>query len=164
MTVQLTPTLCGQWGLRGQQPLIPCLARSNQKVHLFGGLNPISGKIHYRKAPTINALHFQWFLTHLLRRYPSGILIVILDRAVWHRARSLKPFFAMHPRLKLFFLPPYSPDMNPTEQLWRVLRREVTHNHFFEVMPKLKKALDRFFQRKRNLSFKKNIQRWSIIC
>lgn len=161
--MQLTPTLCGQWGLSGQQPLVSCLARSNQKVHLFGALNPVTGKIHYRKATTINAFHFQRFLAQLLQRYHTGRLIVILDRAVWHRASSLKPFLADYPRLRLFFLPPYSPDMNPTERLWKVLRREVTHNHFFEEMPKLKNALDRFFQRKRNLSFKKCVQIWHKI-
>jgi len=164
MTVQLTPTLCGQWSLQGRQPLVPSLARTNQKVHIFGALNPISGKTHYRKTPTINAFHFQRFLSQLLSRYPKGAIVIILDRAIWHRGRSLKPFQLENQRLILFFLPPYSPDMNPTEQLWKCLRREVTHNHFFEKMPKLKETLDRFFSRRHSRYSIETVMNWCKIC
>lgn len=42
-------------------------------------------------------------------------------------------------------LPPYSPDLNPIEQVWRITRRENTHNVFFPILTTLKDAVDRAF-------------------
>lgn len=43
------------------------------------------------------------------------------------------------------YLPPYSPDMNPIEQVWRIARREVTHNTFFSCIENMADMLDSFF-------------------
>jgi len=163
-TVQLTPTLCGQWALKGIQPLIPSLARMNQKIHLFGAINAVSGKAHHRKAPTISSLYFIRFAAHLLNQYPRGRVILILDNAVWHKSCSFKLFQKKYPRLILFFLPPYSPDMNPAESLWKNLRREVTHNYFFEKLSLLGKAITLFFAKKQSRTAHKQLKAWCNIC
>jgi transposase len=42
-------------------------------------------------------------------------------------------------------LPPYSPDLNPIEQVWRITRREKTHNHFWPDFTSLSTTLDSWF-------------------
>lgn len=114
---------------------------NHRKTHIFGAMDPIHGRVYRHLAPTINADHFRKLLRLLLRRHPRGTVIVVLDNAVWHKSRSSIPFSARHKRLQLFFLPKYSPDMNPIEPLWKLLRRDVTHNHFFGDLPAQKAAL-----------------------
>lgn len=57
----------------------------------------------------------------------------MLDNARWHHAKMLKGFLEEHKeKLTLLFLPPYSPELNPQERVWRQTRRKATHNKYFE--------------------------------
>ena len=131
MTAQLTPTLTRAWGMRGEQRQVTAWTRGHLKVHIFGAMDPIRGQAHHRFAKRINAKNFQAFLRRLLKKYPRGTLLLVLDNAFWHKSRSVAEVLSRHKRVHLFFLPKYSPDMNPIELLWKRLRWEVTHNHFF---------------------------------
>jgi transposase len=104
-------------------------------------MDPLRGKVYRHFAPTINGLHFKKLLRILLKRYPRGRLVVVADNAIWHKSMALKPFLLKRRRLSIFFLPKYSPDMNPIEPLWKILRGRVTHNHFFGNIKGLKTAL-----------------------
>ena len=77
---------------------------------------------------------------------------MIMDNAPWHqKAKRLildeENTWYQDIRDKIVFikLPPYSPDLNPIEQIWRVTRREVTHNRFFQNIASLKANLDEYF-------------------
>ena len=67
------------------------------------------------------------------------------DRA--HDAKVVRQLLAKHaPRIQLEWLPPYSPELNPQEDVWQHMRRRVTHNHYFEQMDALLMAVDQFHQ------------------
>ena len=71
---------------------------------------------------------------------------MIIDNAGYHKKKELWPYFAENKRrLRLLWLPPYSPDLNPIERVWRLTRRHVTHNRYFESLDFLRESLDRFF-------------------
>jgi transposase len=71
---------------------------------------------------------------------------MIIDNAGYHKKKELWPYFAENKRrLRLLWLPPYSPDLNPIERVWRLTRRHVTHNRYFESLDFLRGSLDRFF-------------------
>lgn len=53
-------------------------------------------------------------------------------------------------KMTLIFLPPYSPDLNPIEQVWRITRREITHNTYFANAKVLEDTLDSYFAPLRN--------------
>jgi transposase len=53
----------------------------------------------------------------------------------------------MKDRLELIFLPPYSPDLNPVENVWRITKKKATHNRYFETKEDLKKVLFKRFNR-----------------
>lgn len=75
---------------------------------------------------------------------------LVMDNAPWHKktmrligeehATEYSDIFTSVTFVKL---PPYSPDLNPIEQVWRITRRENTHNVFFPTLAKLKDAVDR---------------------
>jgi transposase len=140
VTLQLNPTLSRKWGIRGHQTQVTAWAGNHQKTHIFGAMDPVRGKVYRHFAQTINGLHFVKLLELLLKRYPRKRLVVVADNAIWHKSKILKPFLKLHKRLSIFFLPTRSPDMNPIELLWKLLRQQVTHNHFFGNLRELKKA------------------------
>jgi transposase len=93
------------------------------------------------EAVTFNTETFHHFLCSLLRS-THGHILLILDNISYHKARELKTFFTEHQaRLQLAFLPPYSPELNPIERVWRITRRKVTHNQYFPSLENLRQAL-----------------------
>ena len=133
-------TLTRMWALKGQQPRV-LSASTRQKVGFFGALNLKTGCLLTEEASTFNAETFGDFIRHLLHPTQEK-LYLILDNASWHKARDLKDLFIRHrDRLERIFLPPYSPELNPIERVWRITRRQITHNRYFESNEALRTAL-----------------------
>jgi transposase len=132
------------WAPKGQQPRV-LSASTREKVGYFGALNLKTGALLIREAPTFNGETFGDFLRYLLQS-TQGKLHLILDNAKYHRARILKEFFVQNQeRLVLISLPSYSPELNPVERVWRITRRQVTHNRYFASTPELRTALTSHF-------------------
>jgi len=65
-------------------------------------------------------------------------MVVVLDNARYHHASMLNPFLVSHSdTLLLEFLPPYSPELNPIERVWKLTRRLCTHNQYFPSLDDL---------------------------
>ncbi|MEW6482554.1 MAG: IS630 family transposase [bacterium] len=137
---QRTSTLIRAWALKGKQPHI-LSASTKEKIGFFGAVSLKSGQFVTQTAPTFNSKAFNNFLCHLLG-YIHKPTLLILDRASYHRAKSLKPFLAEHQDyLKIVFLPPYSPELNPIERVWKITRRRVIHNRYFPTLKELEETL-----------------------
>ena len=137
-------SLIRMWASKGQQPRV-ISASTRQKIGFFGALDLKTGCLLTQEAPTFSAQTFGNFLSYLLQ-HTQGKLYLILDNASWHRARELADFFtANQDRLERLFLPPYSPELNPIERVWRITRRQVTHNRYFEATDHLRTALTSCF-------------------
>jgi len=139
-------SLIRMWAPKGQQPRV--LSPSvRHKVGFFGALNLKTGSLLTKEAPTFNSETFGNFILYLLESTQEKIYL-ILDNARWHRAKDLKDLFESNQdRLIRIFLPPYSPELNPVERVWRVTRRQVTHNRYFPSIVELRAALVSQFTR-----------------
>lgn len=128
------------WAPKGLQPRV--LSPSvRHKVGFFGALNLKTGQLVTQEAPTFSAQTFGDFIQYLLQS-TRGKIWLILDNARWHRSKDLQEFFeANRQRLVFIFLPAYSPELNPTERVWRITRRKVTHNRYFPSIEDLRLAL-----------------------
>ncbi len=62
-------------------------------------------------------------------------------------------------KVELVKLPPYSPDLNPIEQCWRIARREVTHNTYFPDVGMLERTLDNYFS-----AYRQPNDKFSSLC
>ena len=133
-------SLIKMWAPKGQQPRV--LSPSvRDKVGFFGALDLKTGRLLTRETPTFNAETFGDFVRYLLQS-TQGKIYLILDNARWHRSRNLKDYFELNrDRLELIYLPAYSPELNPVERVWRVTRRQVTHNRYFQSVEDLRVAL-----------------------
>ena len=122
------------------------MAPTRKSVALFGAVNIKRGTLvtQYER-DKFNAITFQCFLVNLLRYRTRGRkMVIILDNAKYHHAALLQPFLKEHSRmLSLEFLPPYSPELNPIERVWKLTRKLCTHNTYFDHLEALVDAVAR---------------------
>ena len=79
--------------------------------------------------------------------YPEANKIhIILDNAASHKAKMVKEHLETS-KINLVYLPPYSPNLNPIERLWRLLRDEVLSNTFFESYSDFTNECKKFFEK-----------------
>jgi len=139
-------SLIRMWAPKGEQPRV-LSASTRQKVGFLGAVDLKTGRLLAKEAATFNAETFGGFLRYLLQ-HTEGKVYLILDNASWHKARNLRGFFTQNrDRLARVFLPPYSPELNPAERVWRITRRQVAHNRYFESIEQLETALSAHFVR-----------------
>ena len=137
---QRASSLARTWAPRGKQPRV-LSASTREKIGFFGAVSLATGQLVTQRAPTFNAETFHHFLCYLLR-FTHRPILLILDNARYHRARDLNLFFTKYQaQLQRAFLPPYSPELNPIERVWRITRRKVTHNRYFPSIENLEEAL-----------------------
>lgn len=124
-------------------------APTRKSVACFGAVNVRSGKFVSRNAPWFNAETFEGFLKQLIRhRAPGRRMVLVLDNAKYHHARSLAPLLQRYRKvLTLLYLPPYSPQLNTIERLWKLARRLATHNRYFATLEALIEAVSIQFRR-----------------
>jgi transposase len=104
-------------------------------------VNLTNGHLVTQEAVTFNQETFQHFLEKALAE-TKGKLIILLDNARWHKSKRIQAFFLDHlDRLEPLYLPPYSPQCNPVERVWRLTRKLVTHNRYFETYYSLVRSL-----------------------
>lgn len=131
------------WARRGEQPAVKTSGkRKGYKV--FGLIEYFSGRFFYQGSEArFTSESYQVFLTDVLRR-TRQLLFLIQDGAKYHTSRSTREFFAAHAdRLTVYQLPSYSPDYNPIEFLWRKIKKEATHNKYFEAFEHLVHSVDK---------------------
>lgn len=124
-------TLSYTWALRGQQPTV--LTSGKRKAYkVFGAVDALSGKLFYQGIEgKFNSQTYQVFLTMLLEQ-TTQFLVIIQDGARYHTSQAMQDFLEAHrERLSVFQLPSYSPDFNPIEHLWQIVREDATHNKYF---------------------------------
>ena len=158
-SVQHVPTLTRMWAKKGKQPKIPTPG-GRKRQPLNGAVDPLGGRLHTALVNTLKADQYQHFLEWLITRYPGKKLTLYTDNARAHHAKILEPFLdANKDKFELKFLPKYSPDLNPQEDVWRKMRKTVTHNTFFETVKELQHALVIFFRK-----FKLSSQEIMSLC
>src|SRR5437660_7898602 len=95
-------------------------------IYLYGAVSPKDGTCVYLIMPTSNTECFQVFLEVLARKFARQDILLVLDGAPNHRCGDL----AVPDNISLLFLPPYSPELNPKENLWDEIREKL-----FKTMP-----------------------------
>jgi transposase len=126
------------WGIRGETPVI---RHTGKRFHL-NMLSAISAKGELRfmtSRKRISAGLFIEFLRRLITNYPKKIFLVV-DGLPAHKAKSVRFFLdQVKDRLRLFFLPPYSPEINPDELVWN----DVKNNGVGRISIRTPRDLDR---------------------
>lgn len=111
---------------------------TRKSVGYFGAVCLQDGRFIYRREEDrFNACSFWAFLQELRQRSRAAgkCVVVITDNARYHHARLHKDWRQeQQASFRLDFLPPYSPDLNPIERVWKLARRQCLHNRYFSTL------------------------------
>jgi transposase len=118
-----------KWVKRGSKP-VSLRTGSHVRTNVIGAVCPNDGELFSLIVPHTDKEVFQVFLDEFAfatkHHHDAGMgVVLILDNASWHKSSSLN----WH-HIKPEFLPPYSPDLNPIEQLWREIKSYWLPNYF----------------------------------
>ncbi len=129
-----SPRRC--WAPQGMRPIVG--ARLQRKyLYAFAAVSPHDGVMDSLVLPWVNAHTMSLFLAEVARRHRHELVLMVMDRAGWHVAGDL-----IVPRnMRLMFLPPYSPELNPAEHVWKALRQQCFANHVFGDIDAVEKTL-----------------------
>jgi transposase len=136
--------VCG-WIKRGEKKTLQTTGKQ-QRLHLVGALSLNGLKVITQEYPTIDATAMKDFFLTLQKQYPKDSMIhVILDngkagknKEVWKALENTN--------IRLHYLPPYSPNLNPIERLWKLMRENVHYNRFYETTADFFEAVRLFFK------------------
>lgn len=129
--IDLNPKIGSDWTLPGMQRRVMTPGK-NVKRYFAAAMDAISGQLTWTQAKRKNSGLFIALLEKLLKVYAGKKMIhVILDNFGIHSSRQTQDWLSEHgQRIRLHFLPPYSPDDNRIERkLWREVHANVTINH-----------------------------------
>ena len=145
MSLYFQATTTRVWFPAGQIPLVR-VSPQRAVLHYYGAVALRSGHEMALTLPALTGDHTVHFLCHVLTCYPTQSVLVLLDRAPWHKGQAVQALLAAEPRLELFFFPPACPDLNPQEHVWKLARDAVSHNHSFTEFGALRQAFSRFLE------------------
>ena len=137
-----TPRYC--WCEKGIRPRVPC-HRIREYRHVYGAVDPISGESCFFIFSKEDMGSMEYYLEHLSNQYPEERIIIVCDGAPWHTSRELY----IPENIEMVFIPPYTPEMNPIEQIWREIRTKGFKN---EIFNSLDDVVDRLCDTLNNLS------------
>jgi len=112
------------WGLKGKTPVVTATG-SRFRVNMISAISTRGDLRFMAFEGSMNSDRFIKFLRRLIYNAPKPIFLVLDNHSV-HRSKKVKEFVeSTKGRLKLFFLPPYSPELNPDELVWNTMRRTI---------------------------------------
>lgn len=136
------PKYC--WCYKGVRPTVPC-HHIREYRYAYGAVEPLTGESFFLILPYSNTICMNLYLEKLSQEYSSDQIILACDGAAWHKANGL----IIPKNIRILYLPPATPEMNPIEQIWTWLRRHGFRN---EVFATLEKVVDRLCDTIRSLS------------
>jgi transposase len=121
-------TLTRVWARTGSRPAAVKQARY-EWVYLYAAVEPATGESVALLAPNVDTGTFNAFLSMLAAEVePDEHAVLVVDQAGWHRSKSLR----LPECVTVLLLPPYSPELNPVENLWHHLRSHYLSNRAYD--------------------------------
>lgn len=123
------------WAPLGTRPEVKTqLVR--QYEYAFGAVAPLTGQMDSLILPDCDTQMMEIFLQEVSTRHPDKHVVMFMDQAAWHTTAKLK----IPDNMTLDYLPPRSPQCNPQEPIWRVLRRDFLGNRHFNSLEEVSSA------------------------
>lgn len=133
------------WMPKGRKTVVETTG-SRTRLNLMGALNLKDiGSTVIREYDTINSENIARFFIAIRETYPvAQKLHIILDGAGYHRSELVKEW-AYVMNIELHYLPPYSPNLNPIERLWKVMNEHARNNRYFPTAKAFRTSIYEFF-------------------
>ena len=133
------------WIKKGTEQYLPANT-GRQRLNFNGAYNPNNQDVIIREDPSINAQSTIKLFEQIQNKYSiKKWIYAIADNAKYYRSKLVKKFLA-NSNIKLIFLPPYSPNLNLIERLWKYLRKQVINTTYYPKFEQFKTAILNFFK------------------
>jgi transposase len=135
------------WTKRGQKKEVPSNT-GRSRLNINGAMNAHAPEeVTVVESECINAQSTQNLLEKLLARYEDKETIwVIADNARYYDNTTLREWLSKNPKIQILHLPPYSPNLNLIERLWKFMRKKVINLHYYRKFDDFRRAILDFFQ------------------
>ena len=124
------PKYC--WCFPGLRPTVPC-HHIQEYRYAYGAVEPLTGDSFFLVLPWSNTACMNVFLSGLSESFPDDIILLAVDKASWHTTKNL----TIPENIRIFYLPPCTPEMNPIEQIWKEIRKRGFKNEIFATLEKV---------------------------
>lgn len=121
------PKYC--WCEKGIRPSVPC-HHIREYRYVYGAVEPATGESCFWVMPYCNTQFMNLFLQKLSETYIEDRIVLCCDGAAWHKSGTLE----VPDNIRLFYIPPYTPEMNPIEQIWKEIRKRGFRNQVFQTL------------------------------
>jgi len=123
-----------------------CSNTGRNRLNISGAYNPVEQELVMLEEPTVNETTTIRLLEKCLEKYPEKEKITIyLDNASYHKSKLVKAFIAEHPKINLSYLPPYSPNLNLIERLWKFANEKVVNLKYYHDFKQFKEQMLDFY-------------------
>jgi transposase len=140
---QNVPGLC--WGDPKQPPIIKTNT-GRKRLNILGAYNPDSHKfVHLTGEENCDAKRaIEYFDVILMAYRKAPRIVLILDNARYFKAAAVRKWLKDQPKLRLGFLPSYSPNLNLIERFWRFVKERLVKNTYYEKYKTFRANVFRF--------------------
>jgi len=135
-------SVCG-WIKAGEIKTLPTTS-AQYRMHFIGALALKEMKVFVQEYETVDADSMVAFFTSLEASSKATTIHVICDNGRSNKNKKVEEYLQTS-RIKIHYLPPYSPNLNPIERLWKVLREKKTYNKCYEKFADFKAEIHKFF-------------------
>ena len=128
------------WAPKGIRPIVH-RHHIREYRYCYGAVDAHTGDAFFIIAGGCNSDWMNAFLRQLSAAYPDDYMILVMDNVAWHKSQTLM----IPENIEFVFIPPYTPEMNPIEQVWAEIRKRGFKNRAFktlnEVIDKLQEVI-----------------------
>ena len=125
------------WCPKPFRPLTQAMV-TQEYTYVNAAISPADGVLDTLILPSVNRVCMQIFLDEIGTRHGEGNVLMVVDGAGGHRSQEIR----LPCNLRLLFLPPYAPELNPAEHLWDDVREKSFHNRVFDSIESLDAHLE----------------------
>ena len=132
------------WIRKGLRKEIPSNT-GRSRINLSGAVDMISHKVIVQEDKTLNAESTINFFKKIEAAYPTKSKVhVFCDNAGYYKNQAVQEYLRSS-KIDLHFLPPYSPNLNPIERLWKWMKERIIYNTYYPGFHEFREAIFGFF-------------------
>ena len=124
------------WAFNGFRPTV-LQQKIRQYWYLYGAVDPLTGDSCFMIYSHCDTVIMNHYLQELSKQFQDDYILLVCDNAGWHNSKSL----VIPDNIELIYIPPYTPEMNPIEQVWDEIREKNFANKFFSSLEQMVDSL-----------------------
>lgn len=115
-----------------------------ERSNCFGAVSPLTGDIIQTSSKSAKTPALIKFFHKIIHRFPNSRILLFMDNFRVHHSSKIQRFLKRHKNVRVIFMPPYSPWLNPQEYWWNYQRKKFLNNRFFHSAKQMALATARF--------------------